>query len=45
MAACSSCAQMKQENASLRRTLAATHKDYVEVVNENLALRRAKGGE
>lgn len=37
---CSSCEQMKRENKELRRGRDAIHKEYVEVVNENLALRR-----
>lgn len=32
--------QMKTENKRLRKLLEETNKQYVEVVNENLALRR-----
>lgn len=32
--------QMKRENAQLRKQLLDTHRSYVEVVNENLALLR-----
>ena len=35
--------QMKKENAQLRKALAETNTNYVEVVNENLALRRELG--
>lgn len=31
--------QMKKENAQLRKALAETNKNYVEVVNENLELK------
>lgn len=31
--------QMKRENNLLRKSIAETEKNYVEVVNENLALR------
>lgn len=37
---CNSCDQMKKENASVRRALLDTNKNYVEVVNENLALKK-----
>lgn len=37
---CPTCDQMKKENAQLRRALLDTNKNYVEVVNENLALRK-----
>lgn len=37
---CNSCVQMKNENALARKSLMEAHKNYVEVVNENLALRR-----
>lgn len=37
---CSSCEQMKKENAAARKALMETNKNYVEVVNENLELRR-----
>lgn len=37
---CSSCDQMKKENATMRKALTDTDRNYVEVVNENLALRR-----
>lgn len=32
--------QMKKENAQLRKAIMETNKNYVEVVNENLALKR-----
>jgi hypothetical protein len=32
--------QMKKENSQLRKALAETNTNYVEVVNENLELRR-----
>lgn len=32
--------QMKRENSQLRKSLIETNKQFVEVVNENLALRR-----
>lgn len=37
---CSSCPQMKKENAQLRKSNAELNKGYVEVVNENLKLYR-----
>jgi hypothetical protein len=37
---CSSCEQMKKENTLARKALVDTNKNYVEVVNENLALKR-----
>lgn len=37
---CNSCDQMKKENTLTRKALSDTNKNYVEVVNENLALRR-----
>lgn len=37
---CSSCDQMKKENSTLRKSLMETNKYYVEVINENLELRR-----
>lgn len=37
---CSSCDQMKKENATMRKAMMDTSKGYVEVVNENLALHR-----
>lgn len=37
---CSGCDQMKKENKSMRQALLDTNKNYVEVVNENLSLRR-----
>jgi len=37
---CNSCEQMKKENAAMRKALSDTNTNYVEVVNENLALRR-----
>ena len=37
---CSNCEQMKKENSINRKALMETNKNYVEVVNENLALRR-----
>lgn len=37
---CNSCDQMKKENAATRKALMDTNKNYTEVVNENLALRR-----
>ncbi len=38
--ACSSCDQMKKENTNTRKALLETSKQYVEVCNENLGLRR-----
>lgn len=35
--------QMKKENTQLRRLLLETNKNYVEVVNENLNLKRNHG--
>lgn len=43
MSNCSSCEQMKKENASIRKALMETNKQYVEVINENLELRRQLG--
>jgi hypothetical protein len=37
---CNSCDQMKKENAAMRKALNDTNTNYVDVVNENLALRR-----
>lgn len=37
---CNSCEQMKKENAAVRKALMETNKQYVEVVNENLNLKR-----
>lgn len=37
---CSSCEQMKKENSLARKALLDTNKNYIEVVNENLELRR-----
>lgn len=37
---CNSCDQMKKENTALRKAISDTNANYVEVVNENLALRR-----
>lgn len=37
---CSSCDQMKKENSSTRKALQDTNRNYVEVINENLELRR-----
>lgn len=37
---CSNCAQMKTENIQLRKQAIETHKNYTEVVNLNLELRR-----
>jgi regulator of replication initiation timing len=37
---CSNCEQMKIENKTLRRSIDEINKNYVEVINENLALRR-----
>lgn len=37
---CNSCDQMKKENSLLRKSIMDTNKNYVEVVNENLELRR-----
>lgn len=37
---CSSCEQMKKENASLRKSISDFTRNYTEVINENLALRR-----
>lgn len=37
---CNSCDQMKKENSMVRKALMETNKNYVEVINENLALRR-----
>lgn len=39
---CNSCEQMKKENKQLRQALVDTNRNYVEVVNENLALRRGE---
>lgn len=41
---CSSCEQMKKENTQSRKALMETNKNYIEVVNENLALRREVEG-
>jgi len=40
MAECSNCRQMKSENKAIRKSIMDTNKEYVAVVNENLALRR-----
>lgn len=37
---CNSCDQMKKENSSIRKALQDTNTNYVEVVNENLALHK-----
>lgn len=37
---CSSCDQMKKENAAMRKAMMETSRNYVEVCNENLELRR-----
>jgi hypothetical protein len=37
---CTNCNQVKNENKVLRRSLVDNNKNYVEVVNENLSLRR-----
>lgn len=37
---CNSCEQMRKENTLVRKALVATDKNYLEVVNENLALKR-----
>lgn len=37
---CGSCDQIKKENNLLRKSIMETNKNYVEVVNENLELRR-----
>lgn len=37
---CSYCDQMKRENTATRKALIETNKNYVEIVNENLVLRR-----
>ena len=37
---CNSCNQMKKENAAMRKAITETNANYVEVVNENLSLRR-----
>lgn len=37
---CVNCEHMKKENAQLRKQAAETHKNYVDVVNQNLELRR-----
>lgn len=37
---CNNCEQMKKENFQLRKAIIETNKNYVEVVNENLALKR-----
>lgn len=37
---CSNCAQMKTENTQLRKQAIDTHKNYTEVVNQNLELHR-----
>lgn len=37
---CNSCDQMKKENATMRKAMMETSKNYVEVCNENLELRR-----
>jgi len=37
---CSNCDQMKKENAAMNKAIMETHKNYVEVCNENLELRR-----
>lgn len=37
---CTSCDQMKKENSAMRKAINDTNNNYVEVVNENLALRR-----
>lgn len=37
---CNSCDQMKRENTAMRKAITDTNANYVEVVNENLALRR-----
>lgn len=37
---CTTCDQMKKENKELRKGRDDIHKNYVEVVNENLSLRR-----
>ncbi len=40
---CSSCDQMKRENAQMRKALMETNRNYIDVCNENLALRRELG--
>lgn len=37
---CSSCAQMKAENKQLRKYNDDTNRNYIQVCNENLALRK-----
>jgi hypothetical protein len=37
---CNACEQMKSENKLLRKSLMDTNRNYVDVVNENLSLRR-----
>lgn len=37
---CSSCDQMKKENSALRKNINDIHKNYIDVINENLSLRR-----
>lgn len=37
---CSSCEQMKKENSVLRKAISDTDRNYVEVINENLAMKR-----
>lgn len=37
---CSNCSSMKAENKQLRKAIIDTNKGYVEVVNENLALKK-----
>lgn len=37
---CSSCDQMKKENSLIRKSIIDTNKNYIEVVNENLALKQ-----
>ncbi len=40
MAECSNCNNLAKENKSLRKAITDTNKQYVEVVNEGLLLRR-----
>lgn len=37
---CSNCEQMKKENTQTRKALLETSKQYVDVINENLALKK-----
>lgn len=37
---CNSCDQMKKENSTMRKALSDTNKNYIEIVNENLELKK-----